>query len=141
MLAYISNNIRLSKFPLPLKLKIIDDLTIDNPAFLKAKYQRRPTWGIDQKLRLYIYDNDGSLVLPRGYEKCLVEHIHALKIPTRTETVQVEGKPTDFGPWNDAYEIREYQKPLVEALVAENGIGWRPPVPVKRLWVCGLFMR
>lgn len=126
MLAYISNNIRLSKFPLPLKLKIIDDLTIDNPAFLKAKYQRRPTWGIDQKLRLYIYDNDGSLVLPRGYEKCLVEHIHALKIPTRTETVQVEGKPTDFGPWNDAYEIREYQKPLVEALVAENGIGVAP---------------
>ncbi|WP_394913268.1 DEAD/DEAH box helicase [uncultured Robinsoniella sp.] len=55
-----------------------------------------------------------------------MEHIHALKIPTRTETVQVEGKPTDFGPWNDAYEIREYQKPLVEALVAENGIGVAP---------------
>lgn len=51
----------------PLKLKIVDDLTIDNPAYLKAKYQRRPTWGIDQKLQLFTYDNDGSLILPRGY--------------------------------------------------------------------------
>lgn len=126
MLAYISNNIRLSKFPLPLKLKIIDDLTIDNPAFLKAKFQRRPTWGIDQKLRLYIYDNDGSLILPRGYEKRLYEHIQLLKIPTTTETVQIEGKPTDVGPWNDAYEIRDYQKPLIKALVNENGIGVAP---------------
>lgn len=67
MHVYESNNIRVSGYPLPLKLKIVDDLTIDNPAYLKAKYQRRPTWGIDQKLQLFTYDNDGSLILPRGY--------------------------------------------------------------------------
>lgn len=50
MHVYESNNIRVSGYPLPLKLKIVDDLTIDNPAYLKAKYQRRPTWGIDQKV-------------------------------------------------------------------------------------------
>lgn len=126
MRVYISNNIRVSQCPLPLKLKIIDDLTIDNPAFTKAKYQRRPTWGIIHKLRLYIYDNDESLILPRGYEKRLEEHRRLLKIPTTTETVQVVGKPTDFGPWNDAYEIRDYQKPFIEALVEENGIGVAP---------------
>ena len=63
MHVYESNNIRVSGYPLPLKLKIVDDLTIDNPAYLKAKYQRRPTWGIDQKLQLFTYDNDGSLIL------------------------------------------------------------------------------
>lgn len=46
MHVYESNNIRVSGYPLPLKLKIVDDLTIDNPAYLKAKYQRRPTWGM-----------------------------------------------------------------------------------------------
>lgn len=61
---YESNNIRVSGYPLPLKLKIVDDLTIDNPAYLKAKYQRRPTWGIDQKLQLFTYDNDGTPTYP-----------------------------------------------------------------------------
>lgn len=61
MHVYESNNIRVSGYPLPLKLKIVDDLTIDNPAYVKAKYQRRPTWGIDQKLQLFTYDNDGNL--------------------------------------------------------------------------------
>lgn len=61
MHVYESNNIRVSGYPLPLKLKIVDDLTIDNPAYVKAKYQRRPTWGIDQKLQLFTYDNDGKV--------------------------------------------------------------------------------
>lgn len=126
MRIFISNNIRVSGYPLPVKLKIVDDLTIDNPAYMKAKYQRRPTWGIDQKLCLYTYDNDGSLILPRGYESRLNEHVRLLKTPAITETVQTEGKPTDFGPWNNAYEVRDYQKPLIDALVASNGIGVAP---------------
>ena len=54
MHVYESNNIRVSGYPLPLKLKIVDDLTIDNPAYLKAKYQRRPTWGIADMGQSYI---------------------------------------------------------------------------------------
>lgn len=68
MHVYESNNIRVSGYPLPLKLKIVDDLTIDNPAYIKAKYQRRPTWGIDQKLQLFTYDNDGSCSCDRVHE-------------------------------------------------------------------------
>lgn len=122
----LRNNIRVSYYPLPVKLKIVDDLTIDNPAYLKAKYQRRPTWGIQQKLQLFTYDNDGSLILPRGYADTLRKRIHEVGVSAIWETSQVEGRPIDFGPWNDAYEIRDYQKPLVDALLQGNGIGVAP---------------
>lgn len=115
----------MSGYPLPLKLAIIDDLTIDNPAYRKAKYQRRPTWGIPQKLQLYTYDNDGSLILPRGYEDQLMERLAGQKaVETRWD--QTVGYDVDFGPWNDAYELRDYQLPLVKALVEKNGIGVAP---------------
>lgn len=119
-----SNNIRVSKYPLPIKLKIIDDLTIDNPAYKKAKYQRRPTWGIPQKLQLFTYDNDGSLILPRGYADRL--RIHIRNTPTVWDTKQVEGVPVDFGPWNESYQIRDYQHPFIDNLLRKNGIGVSP---------------
>lgn len=115
----------MSGYPLPLKLAIIDDLTIDNPAYRKAKYQRRPTWGIPQKLQLYTYDNDGSLILPRGYEDQLMERLAGQKA-AETCWDQTVGYDVDFGPWNDAYELRDYQLPLVKALVEKNGIGVAP---------------
>lgn len=115
----------MSGYPLPLKLAIIDDLTIDNPAYRKAKYQRRPTWGIPQKLQLYTYDNDGSLILPRGYEDQLMERLAGQKA-VETCWDQTVGYDVDFGPWNDAYELRDYQLPLVKALVEKNGIGVAP---------------
>ena len=115
----------MSGYPLPLKLAIIDDLTIDNPAYRKAKYQRRPTWGIPQKLQLYTYDNDGSLILPRGYEDQLMERLAGQK-DVETYWDQKVGYDVNFGPWNDAYELRDYQLPLVKALVEKNGIGVAP---------------
>lgn len=122
----LSNNIRVSNYPLPLKLKIVDDLTVYNPAYLKAKRQRRPTWGIDQRLQLFTYDNDGSLVLPRGYMEQLLQRLqegnHAFQLTEK----QTEGKEVDFGPWNDSYVPRDYQEPLVKALVEKNGIGVSP---------------
>lgn len=120
----ISNNIRVSNYPLPVKLKITDDLTIENPAFRKAKYQRRPTWGIPQKLQLFTYDNDGSLILPRGYLERLKEIVDPGNVSYAADLV--EGKAVDFGPWNDQYQIREYQRPLIDALIQDNGIGVAP---------------
>ena len=90
----ISNNLRVSNYPLPVKLKITDDLTIENPAFRKAKYQRRPTWGIPQKLQLFTYDNDGSLILPRGYLERLKEIVDPGSVSYVAELV--EGKAVDF---------------------------------------------
>lgn len=121
-----SNNIRLKGYSLPLKLKVTEDLTIDNPAFIKAKKQRRPTWGIDQKLRLYLYDEDGSLVLPRGYKEQLLEILKGLGIRYELSTDLIEGTATDFGTWNKSYVLRDYQKPLVEAILNNNGVGVAP---------------
>lgn len=126
MHVYESNNIRVSGYPLPLKLKIVDDLTIDNPAYLKAKYQRRPTWGIDQKLQLFTYDNDGSLILPRGYADRLYNLIPETTASVKWDKEQVEGEPVDFGPWNENFQIRDYQHPLIDSLLRKNGIGVSP---------------
>lgn len=126
MHVYESNNIRVSGYPLPLKLKIVDDLTIDNPAYLKAKYQRRPTWGIDQKLQLFTYDNDGSLILPRGYADRLYSLISETTTSVKWDREQVEGEPVDFGPWNENFQIRDYQHPLIDSLLRKNGIGVSP---------------
>ena len=126
MHVYESNNIRVSGYPLPLKLKIVDDLTIDNPAYLKAKYQRRPTWGIDQKLQLFTYDNDGSLILPRGYADRLYNLIPETTTSVKWDREQVEGEPVDFGPWNENFQIRDYQHPLIDSLLRKNGIGVSP---------------
>lgn len=126
MHVYESNNIRVSGYPLPLKLKIVDDLTIDNPAYLKAKYQRRPTWGIDQKLQLFTYDNDGSLILPRGYADRLYSLISETTTFVKWDREQVEGEPVDFGPWNENFQIRDYQHPLIDSLLRKNGIGVSP---------------
>lgn len=122
----LSNNIRVSNYPLPLKLKIVDDLTVDNPAYLKAKRQRRPTWGIDQRLQLFNYDNDGSLILPRGYMEQLLQRLQEGSYTFQLTEKQTEGKAVDFGPWNDSYVLRDYQEPLVKALVEKNGIGVSP---------------
>lgn len=121
-----SNNIKLEGYSMPLKLRITDDLTLDNPAYIKAKRQRRPTWGIDQKLRLYLYDEAGRLVLPRGYGEQLEGHMKDLDLRHELYTDLVDGTPVDFGPWNESYSLRDYQAPLVEALVAHNGVGVSP---------------
>lgn len=121
-----SNNIKLEGYSMPLKLRVTDDLTIDNPAYIKAKRQRRPTWGIDQRLRLYLYDEAGRLVLPRGYGEQLEGHIKELGLRHEFYTELVDGTPIDFGPWNESYVLRDYQVPLVEALVAHNGVGVAP---------------
>lgn len=94
--------------------------------YLKAKYQRRPTWGIDQKLQLFTYDNDGSLILPRGYADRLYNLIPETMTSVKWDKEQVEGEPVDFGPWNENFQIRDYQHPLIDSLLRKNGIGVSP---------------
>lgn len=128
----VSNNIRVCNVPLPVKIKITDDLTMDNPAYKKAKYQRRPTWGIPQKLQLFTYDNDGTLILPRGYHDSLLQRIKeqeaqsGKRIACEVIYDQIEGHTVDFGPWNYRYKLRDYQQPLVDSLLYKNGIGVAP---------------
>ena len=118
-----SNNLQLKGCSLPLKLKITADLTIDNPAFIKAKRQRRPTWGIDQKLKLYLNDEDGNLILPRGYKGQLLTLLNEQGTRYDLTTDLVEGTPIDFGAWKKSYVLRDYHTPLVNAILKDNGVG------------------
>lgn len=121
-----SNNIRVTGYSVPFKCSVADDLTIPNPAYEKAKRQRRPTWGIDAKLKLYLTDDTGALILPRGYAEQLKKHIENYGIPCQESTDYSEGLSVDFGSWNDSYKLREYQLPLVGSLVQANGVAVAP---------------
>ena len=121
-----SNNIRVTGYGVGFKCSIADDLTIPNPAYEKAKKQRRPTWGIDQKLKLYVTDSNGALILPRGYADKLKKHIDDYGIPYEEYSDYSEGMAVDFGRWNEQYKLRKYQLPLVQSLIDGNGIAVAP---------------
>lgn len=123
----LSHNIRIRGASTPLRAAVTAALTMDNPAFTAAKKRRRPTWGIDERLQLYTYDQ-GDLVAPRGFLNELKAILTAQGLqPEKVIAVnQVDGQPTDFGPWNEAYGIRDYQAPLIAAISAENGVGVAP---------------
>lgn len=121
-----SNNIRVAGYTTVLRCSIADDLTIPNPAYEKAKRQRRPTWGMQQQLKLYVIDNDGTLILPRGYGEQLRKHINDYGVPYEDCEMYTTGYYADFGSWNTNYVLRDYQVPLVEALVEKNGVAVAP---------------
>ncbi len=118
----MSNNIRIINAPVPIKAMITKALTYKNPAVEKAKRQGRKAWGIPRELKLYLYDR-GDLIVPRGYENELVK---MLPKGTVINTKQTEGKHVDFGPWNESFKLRDYQKPMVRMLMQNNGIGVAP---------------
>lgn len=121
-----TNNIHVTGYTTALKCTIADDLTIPNPAYEKAKKQRRPTWGIPQVLKLYITDNDGALILPRGYTDMLKKHIKDYGVPYEDYEIHTTGYAVDFGAWNNQYVLRDYQQPLVDSLIEHNGVAVAP---------------
>lgn len=121
-----SNSIRVTGYGVGFKCSIVDDLTIPNPAYEKAKKQRRPTWGIGPKLKLYVTDSTGALILPRGYADKLKKHIDDYGIPYWEDSDYSEGQAVNFGSWNEQYKLRKYQLPLVQSLIDGNGIAVAP---------------
>lgn len=122
----VSNNIRIQSAPTPVTAAITKALTYDNPAYEKARRQRRNTWGIPQKIDLYIYDR-GNLVVPRGFYRELRKIVKKHKVEPYTQHLDIQkGKQVEFGPWNESFILRDYQKPMVEKLVKRNGIGVAP---------------
>lgn len=122
-----SHNIRICGASTPLKAAITKALTMDNPEYVDAKKRRRPTWGMEDRLRLYLYDQ-GDIIAPRGFIGELRAILTAQGIdPDKVITEQLNvGNPVEFGPWNPVYVLRDYQTPLVEALKEENGVGVAP---------------
>ena len=133
----VKNNIRIRGASTPLKAAITTALTKDNPAYVEAIKKRRPTWGLEPKLRLYIQDM-GDIVAPRGFLEDLKALLQAQGYdPGKVIAYnQVEGNPVDFGPWNLQYKIRPYQKPFIDAIVAANGVGIAPAGAGKTIMGC-----
>jgi len=123
----LSNNIRIRGASTPLRAAITKALTIDNPEVVERKKRRKTTWGLEEKLRLYLYDQ-GDLIAPRGFLNDLKKILKTQGINPEKVIItrQNEGPPVDFGPWNPAFKLRDDQVPFVEALKRENGVGVAP---------------
>ncbi|MGS0530648.1 DEAD/DEAH box helicase [Bacillus mycoides] len=94
---------------------------------MKAKKQRRQTWGIPAKLELFVYDR-GDIVTPRGFHSQLESVLENLGYdPDKVVTSQISyGRDASFGKWNADFVLKEDQSPMVQALMKENGIGVAP---------------
>ena len=123
----ISNNIRIRGANTPLKAAVTLALTMDNPVVVERKKRRQPTYGLEEKLRLYFYDGF-DIIAPRGFLKDLEAILRSQGIePARViEIRQTEGQAVDFGPWDPAYKIRDDQAPFIAAIKAANGVGVAP---------------
>lgn len=124
---FITHHIRIRGASTPLRAAITKALTYDNPAYVQAKRMRRRAWGIDPKLELFIYDK-GDVVTPRGFreEMEVILKSQGIEPGKVIVTRQQEGQPTDFGPWNNEFKMRDYQLPMVKALVEKSGVGIAP---------------
>lgn len=65
MIFTLDGQLRLTDCPAALRRKLMDELTVQNPAYVDALRLGRPTWGIPRELLLYKVDNN-ELILPRG---------------------------------------------------------------------------
>jgi superfamily II DNA or RNA helicase len=123
VLITVSNNIRIRGANTPLRAAITAALTVDNPVYLERKSKRRPTWGIDKKIMLYVLEG-ADIIAPRGFQRNLYTILHGLKYGTSNiftwQTTVVP--PVDFGQWNPRYPLKEDQVPALAALDGENGI-------------------
>lgn len=120
---FVTHNIRIRGASTPLRAAITKALTLDNPVYAERKKKRRPTWGVDKKIQLYVMER-GDLVAPRGFLKELEELLKAQGItPSKTIVKRLtEGAPVDFGPWNPDFKLMDDQIPAVEAATKENGV-------------------
>lgn len=123
VLITVSNNIRIRGANTPLRAAITAALTVDNPVYLERKAKRRPTWGIDKKIMLYVLEGT-DIIVPRGFQQGLYTILHGLKYDTSNiftwQTTVVP--PVDFGQWNPRYPLKADQAPALAALDGENGI-------------------
>ncbi|WP_371366257.1 hypothetical protein SRRS_06970 [Sporomusa rhizae] len=120
VLITVSNNIRIRGANTPLRAAITAALTVDNPVYLDRKAKRRPTWGIDKKLMLYVLEGM-DIIVPRGFLKELLnepQYQYEKVINWQTTVLP----PVDFGQWNPRYPLKEDQIPALVALIEENGI-------------------
>lgn len=123
---YLTHNMRIRGASTPLRAAITKALTVENPAYKKAKRIGKRAWGIPPKLEMFIHDQ-GDLVTPRGFEYQLRDLLKSSGIePDKViNRKQSEGKAVAFG-WNANWQLRSYQEPFIQAVTKQNGVGVAP---------------
>ena len=116
---FIDSEIRIIPVNRPLASKIIDELTIKNPAYAKRKAMGLPVWGIPRLIKFYNYVNN-ALVLPRGYLERLKEILNELDFTVEWFDHRLTLPEVYF---NSQFTLRDYQLPVIsEAITAESGV-------------------
>jgi superfamily II DNA or RNA helicase len=120
MIVYVSNNIVLHNTPIDIKNEIINELTINNPAYNKAIIIGRTPWGISKKIKLYRIEDD-KLILPRGYGRRLIKMLKTNHTPFKIDTTGILELPVV--QFNSLIKLRDYQQPIIPAILKNiNGV-------------------
>ncbi|MBI2569354.1 MAG: DEAD/DEAH box helicase [Candidatus Schekmanbacteria bacterium] len=120
----IDNALRVefSRLPEPLRRKLLAALTIDNPAFLRARKFGRYWQHVPQVLRYYRREGD-SLVLPRGFYRELRIAAHRDGLRLKPRDLRTTFPPLEFPELSGAVTLRPYQESVVSlALLREQGM-------------------
>lgn len=119
---FVTNHIRIRGPNTPLRAAITKALTLDNPAFVERKKRRQPTYGLDPRIQLYVFDR-GDIIIPRGFleELYAILATHGIDASKVITIRQTKVDPISFGPWNEKYVLKEDQVPAVEAATQRNG--------------------
>ena len=93
---------------------ILSDLTIENPAYIKAvRMDLRSKYNIPETIKLFQFDNN-ILILPRGYGRKLLQRFKETSTVYQAEDNRLTLPPVQF---NSSIRLRDYQTPAVDALV------------------------
>ena len=115
MIIRITNSIELNRDELPAELcsRVLEDLTISNPAYAAALRQYRSTYRIPKTLELYQSYGD-KLILPRGYGHWLMKHIGEVGVEYQLDDQRLVLPEVHF---DSTIKLRDYQIQAVRALV------------------------
>ena len=118
--------------------RIADALTFPNPALEAAK--KEMTWGWDKlpsTIRLWEAQDDGTLVLPRGFARELLE----IKPDIEWDDWRCHVRK-DYSSWNQIVPRGQYQERAWESIVsAEQGVYRAPPGSGKTVTVLEAIRR
>ena len=96
-------------------------LTIKNPSYERVVRVSGSRWAAAEYFKYYKKRKDRILELPRGFEERAIKWLEATKTPYELEYNVVDKKLELYGMQEPT--LRDYQEPLVEAMVEAKGGG------------------
>lgn len=123
----MDSTIRLQNVPKELLKQIKEELTLENPMFMRKKRMGVPTWGEPRLIKLWSerdINGEKQYILSRGYMDRLLELFASGALVWEVNDLRVKVTPVTFC---SNIQLRNYQKDLVNAMTRTNqGIGVAP---------------